>query len=227
MVTEDATIPDTGLPALPPAGDRRRRMGPQKHIIHVFAEFDVTGARAPHPRARRANRREALLHRLHRRLRRPHGCAGTASGTPTARAETDPLRRRRYRHADRTRDRRRAAGDLPRRPSGQPEDRPRNSRRDQRGAAGKRREDAGRRAGGLYLALPGFLRRLFYWWLDRNPGPTETPGGTVVLTASACSARAPAGAYRSQQHADRHRRRHRDEAGNRRGRVEPREWISA
>jgi pyruvate/2-oxoglutarate dehydrogenase complex dihydrolipoamide acyltransferase (E2) component len=34
-----------------------------------------------------------------------------------------------------------------------------------------------------YLLLPGFLRRLLYWWLDRSPETRKRLGGTVVLTA--------------------------------------------
>ena len=33
------------------------------------------------------------------------------------------------------------------------------------------------------LRLPGFLRRLFYRWLDRSPETRKRLGGTVVLTA--------------------------------------------
>jgi len=35
----------------------------------------------------------------------------------------------------------------------------------------------------LYLALPGFLRRLLYWWMDRNPEGRKRLGGTVTLSA--------------------------------------------
>jgi pyruvate/2-oxoglutarate dehydrogenase complex dihydrolipoamide acyltransferase (E2) component len=35
----------------------------------------------------------------------------------------------------------------------------------------------------LFVRLPGFVRRLFYWWLDRSPETRKRLGGTVVLTA--------------------------------------------
>lgn len=35
----------------------------------------------------------------------------------------------------------------------------------------------------LYLAMPGFLRRLLHAWLDRSPRSRKRLGGTVVLTA--------------------------------------------
>ncbi len=35
----------------------------------------------------------------------------------------------------------------------------------------------------IYLRLPGFLRRLLYWWLDRSPETRMRLAGTVVLTA--------------------------------------------
>ncbi len=35
----------------------------------------------------------------------------------------------------------------------------------------------------FYLELPGFLRRLFYWWLDRSPQTRKKLSGTVLLTA--------------------------------------------
>ena len=34
-----------------------------------------------------------------------------------------------------------------------------------------------------YLRLPGFLRRLLYVWLDRNPARRKELGGTVIVTA--------------------------------------------
>lgn len=35
----------------------------------------------------------------------------------------------------------------------------------------------------MFLALPGLLRRPFYWWLDRSPNTRKALGGTVVVTA--------------------------------------------
>jgi len=35
----------------------------------------------------------------------------------------------------------------------------------------------------LYLRLPGFLRRLLYWWMDRSPETRRRLGGTVTLSA--------------------------------------------
>lgn len=35
----------------------------------------------------------------------------------------------------------------------------------------------------FFLSLPGFLRRLFYWWLDRSPETRKHAAGTVLLTA--------------------------------------------
>lgn len=35
----------------------------------------------------------------------------------------------------------------------------------------------------FFLSLPGFLRRLFYWWLDRSPETRKRAAGTVLLTA--------------------------------------------
>lgn len=35
----------------------------------------------------------------------------------------------------------------------------------------------------VFLRLPAFLRRLFYWWLDRTPEMRKRLAGTVVLTA--------------------------------------------
>jgi pyruvate/2-oxoglutarate dehydrogenase complex dihydrolipoamide acyltransferase (E2) component len=35
----------------------------------------------------------------------------------------------------------------------------------------------------VFFRLPGFMRRLFYWWLDRSPETRKRLGGTVVLTA--------------------------------------------
>ena len=34
-----------------------------------------------------------------------------------------------------------------------------------------------------FVRLPAFLRRWFYWWLDRNPETRKRLAGTVVLTA--------------------------------------------
>ena len=35
----------------------------------------------------------------------------------------------------------------------------------------------------VFVRLPAFLRRLFYWWLDHSPETRKRLGGTVVLTA--------------------------------------------
>lgn len=44
-------------------------------------------------------------------------------------------------------------------------------------------ETEGARWWKLYLALPGFLRRLMHRWLDFSPATRKKLGGTVVLTA--------------------------------------------
>lgn len=53
-----------------------------------------------------------------------------------------------------------------------------------RKAQGERVEDRpGIRWWNLFLALPGFLRRPLYWWIERHPDKRKELSGTVVITA--------------------------------------------
>ena len=66
----------------------------------------------------------------------------------------------------------------------------------------------------FYLELPGFLRRLFYWWLDRSPQTRKKLSGTVLLTAPGVFGVGTGwGIPISVTTLTRHRRRRFDEAG--------------